>query len=285
VHASCDRLEFIMRCLLLVSCLLVSSQSYRNFHHGFSRYDNAFRLLCALPPSTDNQNNAVVEDVAASFAISSTVPIESKIVTIPSASADTKISDNVVSVDIVVVEEARTDISEDAATVVSEDAATSVSKDADDVGNEEFDNYSGFENGKLRKEDLPHLPGVYVLELENKCIYIGKSNQNVDARVKEHFNSGGSAFTKKFKPLRQLEPLTQPTTDLESYERAETLEQMWVNGIKNVRGWQYTKLFLTEFEYESIFRQMCERKDLCRYCTVLYFNLLYCIELYCMALY
>jgi GIY-YIG catalytic domain len=260
---------------VLVSCLLVSSQSYRNFHHGFSRYDNAFRLLCALPPSTDNQNNAVVEDVAASFVtVGSTVQVDSTIVTTPSASADTKVSDSVVSVDIEVVE----------------DAATSVSKDADDVGNEVFDSYSGFENGKLRKEDLPHLPGVYVLELENKCIYIGKSNQNVDARVKEHFNSGGSAFTKKFKPLRQLEPLTQPTTDLESYERAETLEQMWVNGIKNVRGWQYTKLFLTEFEYESIFRQMCERKDLCRYCTVLYSIALccivwHCIVLYCVALY
>lgn len=234
---------------MLVSCLLVSSQSYRNFHHGFSRYDNAFRLLCALPPSTDNQNNPVVEDVTASFvSISPTVPVESKIVIIPSASADAKIPDSVVSADIKVVG----------------DVASTVSKDADDVGNEEFDIYSGFENGKLMKEDFPHLPGVYVLELENKCIYIGKSNQNVDARVKEHFNSGGSAFTKKFKPLRQLEPLTQPTTDLESYERAETLEQMWVNGIKNVRGWQYTKLYLTEFEYESIFRQMCERKDLCR---------------------
>lgn len=256
-----------MRCLVLVSCLLVSSQSYRNFHHGFSRYDNAFRLLCALPPSIDNLNNAVVEDVAASFvSVSSTVPVDSKIVTIPSASADTKISDSVVSADIEVVE--------DIALAVSEDATSTVSKDVDDAGNEEFDIYSGFDNGKLRKEDLPHLPGVYVLELENKCIYIGKSNQNVDARVKEHFNSGGSAFTKKFKPIRQLEPLTQPTTDLESYERAETLEQMWVNGIKNVRGWQYTKLFLTEFEYESIFRQMCERKDLCRW--VQYCNIEYC---------
>lgn len=129
---------------------------------------------------------------------------------------------------------------------------------------EEPDMYSEFESGRLKKEDLPHLPGVYVLELENKCIYVGKSNMNVDARVLEHFNSGGSAFTKKFKPVRQLPTLTQPSTDLESFERAETLEQMWVNGIKNVRGWQYTKLYLSEFEYESVFRQMCERKDLCR---------------------
>jgi predicted GIY-YIG superfamily endonuclease len=115
------------------------------------------------------------------------------------------------------------------------------------------------------REVLPYSPGIYVLELENNGIYVGKSNQNVEARVKEHFNSGGSAFTKRFKPLSQSLTLTPATTDLESYERAETLEQMWVNGISNVRGWQYTKIDLTEFEYESIFRQMCERKDLCRF--------------------
>lgn len=115
-----------------------------------------------------------------------------------------------------------------------------------------------------QKEVLPYSPGIYVLELENNGIYVGKSNQNVDARVKEHFTSGGSAFTKRFKPLNQLLTITAATTDLESFERAETLEQMWVNGISNVRGWQYTKIELTEFEYESIFRQMCERKDLCR---------------------
>lgn len=255
-----------MRCLVLVSCLLVSSQSYRNFHHGFSRYDNAFRLLCASPPSIDNLNSAAVEDVAVSFvSVSSTVPVDSKIVNTPSASADAIVQDNTVSVDIVAIDAQDNAVPVDIA--AEDDASPAVSGDVDDLSNDEFDMYAGFDNGKLRKEDLPHLPGVYVLELENKCIYVGKSNQNVDARVKEHFNSGGSAFTKKFKPVRQLEPLTQPTTDLESYERAETLEQMWCNGIKNVRGWQYTKLFLTEFEYESIFRQMCERKDLCRWVT------------------
>ena len=135
---------------------------------------------------------------------------------------------------------------------------------------DEIDTYFNSDNDVLksgeniRKELLPHMPGVYVLQLENDCIYVGKSHQNVEGRVKEHFTSGGSAFTKKFRPISQLPTLTQVTSDLESFERAETLEQMWVRGIKNVRGWQYTKLYLTEFEYESIFRQMCERKDLCR---------------------
>ena len=134
--------------------------------------------------------------------------------------------------------------------------------DIDTYFNSDNDVLKSGEN--IRKDLLPHMPGVYVLQLENDCIYVGKSHQNVEGRVKEHFTSGGSAFTKKFRPISQLPTLTQVTSDLESFERAETLEQMWVKGIKNVRGWQYTKLYLTEFEYESIFRQMCERKDLCR---------------------
>jgi predicted GIY-YIG superfamily endonuclease len=148
--------------------------------------------------------------------------------------------------------------------VVEEEESVSNENDVEEDSSEDDDLENVLEYGRYQREILPHLPGVYVLQLENNCIYVGKSNQNVDARVKEHFTSGGSAFTKKFKPISQLMPLTQPTSDLESYERAETLEQMWVNGIKNVRGWQYTKLYMTEFEYESVFRQMCERKDLCR---------------------
>ena len=85
----------------------------------------------------------------------------------------------------------------------------------------------------------------------------------MESRVKEHFTSGGSAFTKKFKPLLQLQPLTQSTTDLESFERAETLEQMWVNGIKNVRGWQYTKVRSCVRVCVSVSVSVCECVRVC----------------------
>ena len=237
-----------MRHILVLSCLLISSESLRSFHRGFSRYGSTFRLPCTPLPSIEGLRTEIIEEVDIPF------------VTVESGVAES----SQISLEASVIEEV----------AISDQAEASADSDEKEV----LDPYVEYDCGRLRKEDLPHLPGVYVLELENNCIYVGKSNQNVEARVKEHFNSGGSAFTKRFKPIRQLEPLTQPSIDLESTERAETLEQMWVNGIKNVRGWQYTKLFLSEFEYESIFRQMCERKDLCRWVVIItstFFSLLF----------
>lgn len=228
-----------MRYILVLSCLLISSESLRSFHRGFSRYGSTCRLQCTPLPSIEGLRTAIIEEVD--------IPL----VTVESGVTES----SQISLQASIIDEA----------AISDQAEVSADSDEKEV----LDPYVEYDCGRLRKEDLPHLPGVYVLELENNCIYVGKSNQNVEARVKEHFNSGGSAFTKRFKPIRQLEPLTQPSIDLESTERAETLEQMWVNGIKNVRGWQYTKLFLSEFEYESIFRQMCERKDLCRFVVII----------------
>ena len=109
-------------------------------------------------------------------------------------------------------------------------------------------------------------PGIYVLGLQNGKYYVGKSIMNVTARVQEHFLTGGSAWTKLHQPKEQLIPILNASDDLESSERAETLERMWMHGIDNVRGWQYTTTKLNEYNYESIFREMCERKDLCRKC-------------------
>jgi hypothetical protein len=285
-----------MRSILVVSFLLISSQSSRSFHHGLSRYGSTCRLQCTPLPSIEGLSTAMLEGTdtplvtiensvaeadtplplvttEGSGAGSSQISVEATV----SIIEEPVIFDQVValadSIENEVVKESVKANSDDNKAVLADsdvkDVVMAVSDEEEVVADEkevvpELDPYVEYDNGRLKKEDLPHLPGVYVLELENNCIYVGKSNQNVEARVKEHFNSGGSAFTKRFKPIRQLQPLTQPSVDLESYERAETLEQMWVHGIKNVRGWQYTKLFLSEFEYESVFRQMCERKDLCR---------------------
>jgi GIY-YIG catalytic domain len=283
-----------MRSILVVSFLLISSQSSRSFHHSLSRYGSTCRLQCTPLPSIEGLSTAILEDTdtplvtiessvaeadiplplvttESSGAESSQITLESSVIEEP------VIFDQVVALadsieNEAVKESLKANSDENKAVLADSDVKDAELTDSDEkevVADEkevvpELDPYVEYDNGRLKKEDLPHLPGVYVLELENNCIYVGKSNQNVEARVKEHFNSGGSAFTKRFKPIRQLQPLTQPSVDLESYERAETLEQMWVHGIKNVRGWQYTKLFLSEFEYESVFRQMCERKDLCR---------------------
>ena len=42
---------------------------------------------------------------------------------------------------------------------------------------------------------------IYILELENNKYYIGKTT-HPEFRIEHHFNSNGSAWTTKYKPIR-----------------------------------------------------------------------------------
>lgn len=74
---------------------------------------------------------------------------------------------------------------------------------------------------------------VYVLHLSTDRFYVGKTRRNSHQRVKEHFRPAnvGSRWTKDFPPLQRLLPLTRVQDDLESWERAETLERMFIYGV------------------------------------------------------
>ena len=109
--------------------------------------------------------------------------------------------------------------------------------------------------------------GVYVLKLEDDCFYIGKTYRPMGQRLGEHFaRASRTAWTRLHPPLSTIQPMTYLPGDLESWERAETLERMWQHGVMKVRGWQYTSLNLTASDMLSIATQLCERKDLCRRC-------------------
>ena len=45
---------------------------------------------------------------------------------------------------------------------------------------------------------------IYTLKLEQGKYYVGKTN-NPEFRIENHFNSNGSEWTKKYKPLKILE--------------------------------------------------------------------------------
>ena len=45
---------------------------------------------------------------------------------------------------------------------------------------------------------------IYALKLENNKYYIGKTN-NPSFRIESHFNTEGSFWTKKYKPIQVLE--------------------------------------------------------------------------------
>ena len=44
---------------------------------------------------------------------------------------------------------------------------------------------------------------IYILELESKKCYVGKTN-NPDIRITNHFDSTGSQWTKKYKPINLI---------------------------------------------------------------------------------
>ena len=118
------------------------------------------------------------------------------------------------------------------------------------------------------KKVLPETPktDVYILELANNKIYVGKSS-NVDKRIDMHLTSNGSVFTKKYPPTgKRLPRLGKIESIGDACERDETLRYMYVYGINNVRGWKYTSIDLTPAQRKDAESNIREVFDLCRKC-------------------
>ena len=83
---------------------------------------------------------------------------------------------------------------------------------------------------------------IYVLQLEQGKYYIGKTN-NPTFRLENHFNSNGSAWTKKYKPIKVLELIP----DCDDYDEDKyTRKYMDKYGIDNVRGGSFCEINLNE---------------------------------------
>ena len=81
---------------------------------------------------------------------------------------------------------------------------------------------------------------IYVFELEQNKYYIGKTD-NPDFRIESHINGEGSAWTKKYKPIKLLELV--PNCD-DYDEDKYTRVYMDKYGIDNVRGGAYVQIVL-----------------------------------------
>lgn len=106
--------------------------------------------------------------------------------------------------------------------------------------------------------------GVYVIKLESNKYYVGQSN-NINKRLWVHENGGGSSWTKKYSMVSREGTITK----IQSYfwELSETLEQMAIHGIDNVRGSMFTNPNNLSRKDKIYAAQLfCEMKDLCRKC-------------------
>ncbi len=103
---------------------------------------------------------------------------------------------------------------------------------------------------------------IYVLQLKYKKYYIGKTN-NPNFRLKQHFNSNGSAWTKKYKPINIIEVI--PNCDLFDEDKY-TIKYMAKYGINNVRGGSFCELKLSPNNISTIQKMITSSNDKCYKC-------------------
>ena len=100
---------------------------------------------------------------------------------------------------------------------------------------------------------------IYILKLQRGKYYIGKSNQ-VKNRINEHFNSYGSGWTKKYKPVKVVETIKNcDKFDEDKY----TLKYMEKYGINNVRGGSFTRIQLNANNISHIRRMINTKNENC----------------------
>lgn len=103
---------------------------------------------------------------------------------------------------------------------------------------------------------------VYVLECEGGHYYVGKSN-NVQKRIQQHFNSNGSEWTKRHKPIKVLRLI--PDCD-DADEDKFTKIMMRQYGVDKVRGGAYCQLELDGTTKAFIERELRGSSDKCYTC-------------------
>lgn len=103
---------------------------------------------------------------------------------------------------------------------------------------------------------------IYILELKEGKYYVGKSN-NPDARILDHFKGNGSAWTKKYEPIKIIEKIP----DCDDYDEDKyTKIYMDKYGIDNVRGGSWVTLILDESTIKHLKSSSTLTNDRCLGC-------------------
>ena len=103
---------------------------------------------------------------------------------------------------------------------------------------------------------------IYILELTNDKYYVGKT-ENPDFRLISHFNSNGSVWTTKYRPMKVLELIK----DCDAFDEDKyTLKYMEKHGIDNVRGGSFCEIKLTDENKNTIEKMINGSTDKCYIC-------------------
>ena len=100
---------------------------------------------------------------------------------------------------------------------------------------------------------------IYILLLNENKYYIGKTHDPYK-RISTHFNSGGSAWTRKYKPVN-IECILK---DCDSFDEDKyTLKYMEKYGITNVRGGSFVELNFSKETKNHIIRMINSVSNKC----------------------
>jgi cellular nucleic acid-binding protein len=103
---------------------------------------------------------------------------------------------------------------------------------------------------------------IYTLKLEKGKYYIGKTS-NPQFRLQSHFDSNGSYWTKKYKPLKVIE--IKPNCD--DYDEDKiTRQYMDKYGINNVRGGSFVSVKLDKSTIDILKRMSNGTNNKCFVC-------------------
>jgi len=103
---------------------------------------------------------------------------------------------------------------------------------------------------------------IYVLELVGGKYYVGKTN-SPGFRIDQHFQSGGSVWTRKYSPVRVLELID----DCDDYDEDKyTRIYMDKYGIENVRGGSFCEDVLDEATVKMLEKMSNSAKNKCFVC-------------------
>ena len=103
---------------------------------------------------------------------------------------------------------------------------------------------------------------IYVLKLVGGKYYVGKSHDLI-TRYQQHINGEGSAWTRKYKPVKMVRKII----NVSPFEEDKiTKEYMSKYGIENVRGGSYVNTELTDFQVEGLQVEIWSANGLCTQC-------------------
>jgi hypothetical protein len=104
---------------------------------------------------------------------------------------------------------------------------------------------------------------IYVLRLEQRKFYVGKTDLPVQRRFLEHRRGRGAEWTRRFPPIA----IDLEIRETSPYCEDKTVKQyMGMFGIENVRGGSYSKVVLDAVQLEALRREILHANDRCLGC-------------------